>query len=34
MTRWLKSALDLAVDVTAFLLIEVGALVDDWRADR
>jgi hypothetical protein len=31
MTRWIRSALDLAVDLTAALVLEVGALVDEWR---
>lgn len=31
MRLWLKSARDLARDVTVFLVLEVGALVDDWR---
>ena len=31
MTRWLASLVDLAVDVAVSLVLEVGALVDEWR---
>lgn len=34
MSRWIRSMVDLAVDVATALFLEVGALVDDWRNDR
>lgn len=32
--KWLQSALDFTVDVITVLVLEVGALVDDWRHGR
>jgi hypothetical protein len=32
--KWFRSARDLARDMIAALLIELGALIDEWRAER